>query len=594
MNNLDKIATILRRDSLEMTTAAGSGHPTSCLSCAEIIASLFFQQMKYDTKNADNLSNDVFILSKGHAAPILYAALYRAGAVSADLLYLRKPESPYEGHPLPQKFPWAKVATGSLGQGISNAVGIAISAKIRKQKNQIYTLLGDGEIAEGSVYEAIQLAVHRKLDNLTIIIDVNRLGQSKETLYGHNIAAYKKRFEGFGCKVVQVNGHSIEKLLKAYATKRTGPLVILAKTFKGNGISFLKNKEGKHGNSLSKDELKMALKELPKYAMPKIKIKHPPKFSLKKSEFKPTEPNYVIGDFFATRSAYGAGLVNLNASDIISLDGETSNSTGAETFAKKFPDQYIESYIAEQNMAGMAAGLATQKFVPFVSTFGAFLARAHDQIRITALGELPVTFVGSHSGVSIGEDGPSQMALGDLAFFRALPKSVVLYPSDAVATEKLVQEAYKQKGVVYLRTSRPKTPVIYKNVEKFPLGGFKTFSQPKDKAAVVTAGITLHEALNAQKLLAKKNVFVSIVDCYSVKPFDTETFKKFLGKKKLVVIEDHYPEGGIGEMLAGNGFKIDAHTAVTDIPHSGPEEYLLKQFNLDAESIAKTILRILR
>lgn len=600
INNLEKIARILRRDSLIMTTEAGSGHPTSCLSCAEIIASLFFKQMQYDIKNSKNPNNDIFILSKGHAAPILYAAYARAGASSENILNLRKPTSSFEGHPMPRSFPWVLVPTGSLGQGISNAVGMAIGLKLRKQKNSVYVLLGDSECAEGSVYEAIQLAVHRKLNNLTIIVDVNRLGQSGETLLGHNIIAYEKRFKAFGCTVVRANGHDIPSLLKSYKVKsQDAPQVILAKTYKGNGVSFLKNNEGKHGKALTPAELSKALVELPEVDMPKISITKPNnKFSnipFKKKVL--SQSSYQLRQLVATREAYGVALKNIYSKQLIVLDGETSNSTGSGVFSKKYPEKYIECFIAEQNMVGMATGLASIGFVPFVSGFAAFLSRAHDQIRMAALGELPVRFVGSHAGVSIGEDGPSQMALEDISLFRSLPKSIVLYPSDGVSTEKLVYEAYNYSGISYIRTSRPKTPVIYKKAERFPLGDFKVFLSSKDNkdtAVIVAAGITLHEALQAQKDLAREKIFVSVVDCYSIKPFNSKKFKKRFSGKKIIVVEDHYPEGGIGEMLSGSGILLSAHLAIREIPHSAPSKYLLEKHKISAKAISKTIRLILK
>lgn len=593
MNNLEKIAAILRRDSLNMTTAAGSGHPTSCLSCAEIMSVLFFKIMKFNEKDISNNNNDIFILSKGHAAPILYASYYRRRAINKNLLMLRKSGSIYEGHPLPQSFPWARVPTGSLGQGISNAVGIALGLKKRNQNNSVFVLLGDSECAEGSVYEALQLAVHYKLDNLKIIIDINRLGQSQETMLGHDIASYKKRFSSFGAHVLAVNGHNVSELIASLSVvKKNTPLVILAKTIKGKGVSFLENKQGWHGKALTHEQLQTAQLEIPSFSMPKIRFIKPKKLKISTGKRQITRNNYYLGEKIATREAYGRTVSSISDSSLLILDGETSNSTDSYFFARIFPKQYIECFIAEQNMVGMAAGLASIGFKPLVSGFAAFLSRAHDQIRMTALGELPVMFVGSHAGVSIGEDGPSQMALEDISLFRSLPNSVVVYPSDAVSTEKLLFGLFSLNKISYLRTTRPQTPVIYKNSEEFPIGDFKIFSKTaSDPTVVVAAGITLHEALLAQKILAEKNVFITVVDCYSIKPFNSAKFKKLFLSKKIIVVEDHYPEGGIGEMLTAKGILLHAHLAIYKIPRSGSKEYQLKIHNINSESIIKSVLQ---
>lgn len=604
VNQLKDMATVLRRDSLLMTTSAGSGHPTTCLSAAEILSAVLFGEMSFDTTNPHNPDNDEFVLSKGHAAPILYAAFYRAGAMKHPLDTLRMMGSPYEGHPLPSTFPWAKVATGSLGQGLSVGVGMALAAKMQKRKYRTYVLCGDSEIAEGSVYEALAAAVHYRLDNLCVIVDVNRLGQSGQTMLGHDLKSYEMRMKSFGAETIVVDGHSIEKILGALKKARSAkgkPAVILAKTFKGKGVSFLQNKEGWHGKTLDKAQLEAALKELPNPKVPAIKIRKPtpsrnstpPQKSLVK-----IKPAYSLGQEVATRQAYGSALASLGRQNplVVATDGETSNSTFSEMIKKDSPSQYVEAFIAEQNMVGMALGMAVKGMHPFASTFAAFFTRAHDQIRMAALSSATMTFVGSHAGVSIGEDGPSQMALEDLGMFRALPNSTVLYPSDAVSAEKLVAAAYQSKNITYIRTSRPKTKVIYKATEEFPIGGFKVVRSPSNPVAVLAgAGVTLHEALKAADQLAQDHLPVAVVDIYSIKPFTAPHQLVELVKRAnntLVVIEDHYPEGGIAEMLgratAGSAIRIHS-MAVTQMPHSAKPMELLNLERIDAASIVQKV-----
>ena len=507
---LQDMANILRRDVLKMTTAAGSGHPTSCLSCAEIMSVLFFNEMSYNPKSPFNPDNDEFILSKGHAAPILYSSLYRAGCIKTDLMKLRKLNSPLEGHPVPRSLDWIKVATGSLGQGLSVGVGFGLAGKLQKRKFRTYVLLGDSEAAEGSVFEALELASHYKLNNLVAIVDINRLGQRGETLLGHKISDYRKRFMGFGWDVVTINGHDIKQIRKALDKSKHSkkPTLILARTFKGHGVSFLENKEGWHGKTLNSQELEKALKEVPNPKIPKIKILKPRKINFKFKTNKPKQNSYQIGEEISVREAYGKSLANLAQanSNVVAVDGEVSNSTKSDFLKKVKPKQFVEAYIAEQNMVGMALGLSKKGFNVFASTFAAFLTRAHDQIRMASLSSPKnLTFCGSHSGVSIGEDGASQMGLEDISLFRSLPDSIVFCPSDAVSTGKLTVLCSKLKGLKYIRTTRPKTRVIYKNNENFKLGDFKVLrSSRKDKAVIVGTGITTHEALKAWGELKKQ------------------------------------------------------------------------------------------
>ena len=600
---LQDMANILRRDVLKMTTAAGSGHPTSCLSCAEIMSVLFFNEMSYDPKNPFNPDNDEFILSKGHAAPILYSSLYHAGCIKNDLMKLRKLNSSLEGHPLPRSVNWIKAATGSLGQGLSVGVGFGLAGKLQKRKFRTYVLLGDSEVAEGSVFEALELASHYKLNNLVAIIDVNRLGQMGETMMGHSISEYRKKFEGFGWDVVTINGHDIKQIRKALdKSKRSKkPTLIIAKTFKGHGVSFLENKEGWHGKALNEEELEKALREVPNPKVPKIKIPKPLKINFKFKTNKPKQNSYQIGDEIAVREAYGKSLANLAQanSNVIAVDGEVGNSTKSDFVKKLKPEQFVEAYIAEQNMVGMALGLSKKGFNVFASTFAAFLSRAHDQIRMASLSSpRNLTFCGSHSGVSIGEDGVSQMGLEDLAIFRSLPDSIVFCPSDAVSSEKLTILCSKLNGLKYMRTIRPKTRVIYKNNEKFKLGDFKILQDSKkDNAVIVGTGITTHEALKAQSELKKQNFNVSVVDLYCIKPFDSKKFRNFVKKhgNKLVIVEDHYAEGGIGEMLAesleNSNIKIK-HLAIKEIPHSGKKDDLLEKYGISWKNIIREVKKI--
>ena len=600
------IANVLRRDVAEMTSAAGSGHPSSCFSCAEIMATLFFHEMKYDVKNPENPDNDEFILSKGHAAPIYYSALFRAGCIKQNLKSLRKLWSPLEGHPTPQSLKWVKVATGSLGQGASIGIGMALAGRLQGRKFRTYVLLGDSEMAEGSVYEALQLAPHYNLENLCLIIDANRLGQRGETMIGHGLKRFAEGIRSFKWHTIIVDGHNVGELIKALgeAHKSGMPTAIIAKTFKGNGVSFMENKEEWHGKVMNKKELEIALKEIPNVKIPKVKIEKPEKLEVAVNKKKKIEINsYELNAGVATRMAYGKALRNLAISDakVIAVDAEVSNSTHSDEVKKVRPGQFVEAFIAEQDMVGICLGMSKKGFNVFGSTFAAFLSRAHDQIRMSALSNANFTLCGSHAGVSIGEDGASQMGLEDIAMFRALPNSIVLYPSDGVSTEKLVYLSAKTRGLKYIRTTRGKTPVVYSQKEKFKLGDFKVLKQSKkDKVVLVGAGITLHESLAAYEMLKKSKIDSAVVDLYCVKPFEPKKFVSFVRKhgKKIVIAEDHYEEGGIGEMLAEELENLDAgiemkHLFVGEIPHSGKPEELLKKYGIDAEAIAKAAKKLI-
>ena len=580
---LQNTATRLRVKSLKATTAAGSGHPTSCLSAADLLSCLFFSVFKKE---------DEFILSKGHAAPLLYAVYAESGVIKEkELLNLRKITSKLEGHPTPL-MPFVKVATGSLGQGLSIGVGMALAKKLEKKKGKIYVLLGDGECAEGSIWEAANLASYYQVNNLCAIVDVNRLGQSQQTMHGHHLQMYEKKFQSFGWSTKIIDGHHIPSILKAlhHAKSAKNPLVILAKTKKGKGISFLEDKENWHGKALSEEELTRALRELP-FEKGKLRAQIlSKKINYSFIDFKRNK--YPQNERVSTREAFGKALIPLGEKNkkIIVLDGDVKNSTRTEYFFEAFSQRSFQTFIAEQNMVGMAIGFSTQGFISIVSTFAAFLTRAHDFIRMAAYSKANIKFVGSHAGVHVGEDGPSQMGLEDIAMFLSVPHAVILYPCDAVATEYCTREMTKQKGIFYLRTTRGKTPILYKNNEKFPIGKLKVLKKSrKDAALIVAAGITVHEALKAYEILAKKNIFVRVIDLYSLQPVDKKELSRNAREcqNKVIVVEDHYLNG-IGSVVASVVGKI-THLYVKDIPRSGKPEELLQKYGIDASAIMKVV-----
>jgi transketolase len=603
IESLKGIANQLRIHSIQATTAAGSGHPTSCCSAADIVAALFFAHMRLDVKNPRYYNNDRFILSKGHAAPLLYAAWAELGLFPADdLLKLRRLDSDLEGHPTP-RLSFADVATGSLGQGLSVGVGMALCARLDKLDYRTYVLLGDGECAEGSVWEAATLAGISKLNNLVAIVDVNRLGQSQPTAFGHDLDAYKNRFEACGWRTEEIDGHDIEEILEVLAAVGLGdqPLVILAKTLKGGGVSFLQDKEGWHGKPLSKEEAVRATAELQPSARSGLgrAIQPPTQLPAPKNDAPAGYPplTYKAGDSVATREAFGNALLRIGEADlrVVAFDGDTKNSTYSEKFFKKFPDRFTECFIAEQNMVGVATGFAARGKVPFASTFACFLTRAFDQIRVAGISMSNLKLAGSHVGVSIGEDGASQMGLEDLAMMRAVVGSVVLYPSDAVSAEKLVEQMALHKGVAYLRTSRPKTPLLYGNEAQFPIGGAKVLRQSdSDKVTVVAAGITLHEALKAADTLKGEGTNIGVIDAYSIKPLAKEAILSAARKSgnRVITVEDHYSEGGLGDAVAGelSAEGVQVHKlAVHEIPHSGKPEELIAKYGIDAAAIIKKV-----
>ncbi len=609
---LHNVATQLRIDSVLSTSEAGSGHPTSCLSAAEIVAALFFGEMRFDPKNPQNPDNDRFVLSKGHAAPVLYAAWAEAGLFPRDeLLKLRRIDSDLEGHPTP-RLSFVDVATGSLGQGICAAIGTALNGRLIGSDYRTYVLLGDGEMAEGSVWESAEVGTYRHLDNLCVVVDVNGLGQSQPTQFDHNMDDIARRWTAFGWHAMVVDGHDLSALLEKFAEARATkgrPSAILARTTKGKGISWIEGKDGWHGKALKKgDETDKAIAELKAQFVadaPKPSIQPPRSRSAPPSRpdfAKIPAPSYRIGEKVATREAWGTALAAVGNADprVVALDGDVKNSTFSEKFEKIHPDRFFECFIAEQVMVGASMGLAARGAVPFASTFACFLSRAADFIRMAGISAVNVKLAGSHAGVSIGEDGPSQMALEDLAMMRAVPDCTVLYPCEAVSTERLVVEMARHRGLAYMRTSRPKTPVLYKPDESFSIGGSKVLRQSADDVAtVVAAGVTVFEALTASDQLAKEGVNIRVIDAYSVQPIDADTLIEAgrATRGAIITVEDHYAEGGLGdavsEAVAAAGFAV-RRLAVREIPRSGQPEELLDRYGISARHIVEAVKQLAR
>ena len=592
----------LRILSLKATTEAGSGHPSSCLSAADLISVIFFHEMEFDPKDPHNPANDRFILSKGHAAPLLWAAYAEAGIIEEkDVLTLRRLDSVLEGHPTP-RIPWVEVATGSLGQGLSAGLGNSFAAKLDSLPFNTYVLLGDGECAEGQVWEAAALAGYYKASNLYAIVDVNGLGQSGRTMDQFNVNRFADKFRAFGWFAQTVDGHNYDEILNAFDVFRrdggTQPRALLAKTFKGKGVSLLENREGWHGKAIPKQDLPKALAELEKPLGPNQFVPKPRTgFSVPRFEGKlDIAVTRRTGESAATREAYGDALVKIAEKDprIVALDGDTKNSTFSEKFAKAYPARFFEMFIAEQNMVGTATGLAARGKISFVSTFAAFMTRAYDQIRMAGVSQSNVKFCGSHAGISIGEDGPSQMGLEDLAMFRPIPGSVILYPSDAVSAERVVVEAARHRGICYIRMSRPKTAILYSNDEQFPIGGSKILRKSaNDRATVVAAGITVHEALKAASQLEAEGIAIRILDAYSVKPIDAQGILKAAQETggRIIVVEDHYEQGGLGDAVlevVGNQARV-VKLAVREIPRSGPPEALIEKYGISSGHIVAAI-----
>ena len=611
---LQHAAARLRLASVRSTSAAGSGHPSSCCSAADVVAALFFDHMTFDAKNPQYDHNDRFVLSKGHAAPLLYAVWAELGLIEqTELERLRKIDCDLEGHPTP-RLPFVDVPTGSLGQGICAAIGIALNARRIGSDYRTYVLLGDGESAEGSVWESAQVGELYELDNLCAITDVNALGQSGATQWCHDMAALERKWTAFGWHTVVIDGHDMAEILAALDdAKRTSgqPTMILAKTIKGKGVSFMEGEAGWHGKPIKPgDELDQALGELelqlgenrtlPSIAVPSSVQKDSDGFPV--AVRLPRDPPYDLGSEVATRVAYGNAIAALGESDsrIVALDADVGNSTFSQTFQQALPERFYQMHIAEQAMIGAAMGFASRGAIPFPSSFACFLTRASDFIRMAGIGQMNIKIAGSHAGVSIGEDGPSQMALEDLAMMRAVPDCAVLYPCDGVSTERLTEVAAAYHGMAYIRTSRPKTPIIYSSTEEFVLGGSKVLRESgKDVVTIVAAGVTVFEALKAYEVLRNEGITVRIIDAYSLQPIDQSTLLAAGHQTggRIVTVEDHYPTGGLGdavsEAVACDDMSVE-RLAVRAVPRSGGSAELLERFGISAHKIAEAVRRQLR
>lgn len=614
--SLDKVAELaaqLRVDSIRSSTSAGSGHPTSSMSAADLLAVLITRHLRYDWDNPRFPANDHLIFSKGHASPLLYSVFKAVGVVSEEELMngYRRFGQRLEGHPTPI-LPWVDVATGSLGQGLPDGVGVALAGKyLERQPYRVWVLCGDSELAEGSMWEAFDKAAYYKLSNLIAIIDVNRLGQRGETELGWNLEAYARRAKAFGARVLTIDGHDVAAIDDALtkAEKRgQKPTVVLAKTIKGRGFSEVENKPDWHGKPFPQEMADRAIKELGGVRNLVLRGPRPPAVRSKKRPAEPTPretvvPQYKLGEKVATRKAYGDALVSLGARDplVVALDGEVSNSTYAVEFKRAYPDRFFEMFIAEQQLVAAATGLAVRGYRPFASTFAAFLTRAYDFIRMGAISGVDVRLVGSHAGIEIGADGPSQMGLEDLAMFRAVQNSTVLYPSDATSTVALVNAMANTGGISYLRTTRGAYPVVYPDSETFPIGGSKVLrSTERDDVALIGAGITLHGCLRAADILKQEGIVARVIDCYSVKPIDAATLSAAAAATsgRIIVAEDHHPEGGLGEAVidalveAGHSNLSVTHLAVRKLPGSGSGKELLAWAGIDADQIAAATRRI--
>ena len=588
-----------RVDSIRPAAVAKSGHPTSGMSAADLMAVLVANHLRYDFGDPKNAANDRLIFSKGHASTLYYAILRAVGAISdEELLTYRKFGSMLEGHPTPI-IPWVDVATGSLGQGLPIGVGMGLAAKfLDRLPSHVWVLCGDSEMAEGSMWEAFEHASHYELDNLTAIIDVNRLGQRGETMIGWNTGVYVERARAFGWNAIEVDGHEVEEIDRAYkqAEETKGrPTVIVARTIKGKGVKAVEDKDGWHGKPL--DDPDAAIEELGGIRNIHVDVTKPDPAEPHTFPNNPLElPRYELGQEVATRKAYGEALAALGTArgDVVALDGEVSNSTFAEIFKQAHPDRFFEMYIAEQQLIAAAVGLHARGWNAFGSTFAAFFSRAYDFVRMAAISRVNLRLAGSHAGVSIGEDGPSQMALEDIASLRAIHSSVVLHPCDANQTAKLVAEMADTEGIVFLRTLRPNTPVIYGPDEEFEVGGSKVVrSSENDNVTIVGIGVTVHEALEAAATLDEEGISARVIDAYSVKPIDADTLQAASeATGRIITVEDHFPEGGLGDAVLAALAEKDEHPhvlklAVREMPRSGKPDELLNAYGIDAEHIAE-------
>lgn len=606
---LQDLAAQLRVDSIRASTSAGSGHPTSSLSAADLLAVLMSRHLRYDWEDPDNPANDHLIFSKGHASPLIYSVFKAAGQVGEEefMTGYRRFGSRLQGHPTPV-LPWVDVATGSLGQGLPDGVGIALAGKyLDKLPYRVWVLCGDSELAEGSIWEAVDKASHYQLDNLVAIVDVNRLGQRGPTELGWDLDAYARRFEAFGARVITVDGHDLAQIDAAMADAENGegrPTVILARTVKGKGVPQIEDSPDWHGKPLPEEIAGPAIAALGGVRNEVVSGPGPRELPATPQQNATAVelPRYEIGQEMATRKAYGAALTAVGRADpkVVALDAEVSNSTGTGDFVKALPERYFEMYIAEQQLIGAATGLSVRGYKPFASTFAAFLTRAFDFIRMGAISQADLRIAGSHAGVEIGADGPSQMALEDLAMMRAVEGSTVLYPSDATSTADLVARMAATDGISYLRTTRGGYPVLYGSDETFPIGGSKVL-RSGDRVTIVGTGVTVHQALAAAERLAGQGIEATVIDAYSVKPLDAATIAGAVRATggRLIVAEDHHAQGGLGEAvlsgLAGAGIAgLDvAHLAVRGIPGSGTGAELLHWAGIDADGIVAAARRLI-
>jgi transketolase len=606
LNDVRELAQQLRVDSIRCSTAAGSGHPTSSMSAADVMAVLLARHLRYDWQRPDDPTNDHLIFSKGHASPLLYSMFKAAGVISDDELMTgyRRFGSRLEGHPTPI-LPWVDVATGSLGQGLPDGVGVALAGRyLDELPFRVWVLCGDSEMAEGSIWEAFDKAAYYRLSNLTAIVDINRLGQRGPTELGWDVDAYVKRVEGFGCRAIAIDGHDFPQIDKAL-TQVAGvgqPTVILAHTRKGSGFSEVEDREGWHGRALPAEMAERAIVELGGERHVVVQGPRPEEGSPRTRPSGEVKlPRYKLGDKVATRLAFGQALAAVGAnSKVVALDGEVGNSTHTEEFANVYPERYFEIFIAEQQLVAAAVGMAVRGYIPFAATFAAFFTRAYDFIRMSAISAANIRLCGSHAGVEIGADGPSQMALEDLAMMRAVHGSTVLYPSDATSTAFLVREMAEHRGILYMRTTRGAYPVLYSPDESFPIGGAKVLrSGPDDRVTLIGAGVTLHNCLAAADQLSSDGIHARVVDLYSLKPIDADTLVAAADATgdRVVVVEDHYPEGGIGSAVleafsdAGHPVPI-VHLAVRGLPGSGTPEELMDGAGISVNHVVEAARKL--
>ncbi len=600
-----EVAQQIRVDGIRASTKAGSGHPTSSMSAADLIAVLAARHLRYDFAHPELDNNDHLIFSKGHASPLLYGLYKAVGAISdEELMAYRTFGSRLQGHPTPI-IPWVDVATGSLGQGLAVAVGVALAGKyLDKLPFHVWVLCGDSELAEGSIWEALDKAGHYGLSNLTAIFDVNRLGQRGPTEYGWDLDIYRRRVEAFGCRAIVIDGHDLTEIDEAFASARSDgdrPNVVIARTIKGKGFKEIENKGGWHGKALPPDLAEKAIAELGGERDLRIDVLPPEALESAQLHAADTPlalPTYKLGDKVATRKAYGDTLRALGARhEVVALDGEVSNSTHADEFKDAYPDRFFEMFIAEQEMIASAVGFAVRGYIPFASTFAAFLSRAYDFVRMAGVSQVDLRLSGSHAGCEIGADGPSQMALEDIASLRAVHTSTVVYPSDAVSTAKLVAQMVDLRGISYVRTTRGAYPVLYENDEDFPIGGSKVVRQStNDVVTLIGAGVTLHACIAAAERLSASGIACRVIDLYSVKPVDTRTLREASDATagRFVIVEDHYPEGGLGAAVM-EALALDenpprvTHLAVRALPGSGSPDELMAAAGIDADAIVAAV-----